>query len=166
MTLGCRNVPFPRARAATRPLHGSLVAAIFFFILFSSWLVSPRRQHSPRLVTKIASARQRVCSPLSRPARPRLVSYLFSSYAIVRKRLIESRSVTNAIADRGNGRKRFRTTARLVIDSYLGCDDDIVITMISSTSIFFSRGCYSCAIFNRADFRSALSKALSKNTHS
>lgn len=40
ITLGYRNVPFPRARVATRPLHGSLAAAIFF-LLFDSWLASP-----------------------------------------------------------------------------------------------------------------------------
>lgn len=44
MTLRCRDVPFPRARAATRPLHGSPAAAIFF-LLFGSRLVSLRRRH-------------------------------------------------------------------------------------------------------------------------
>lgn len=42
MTLRCRNVPFPRARA-TQPLHGSPPAAIFF---------SPARFIAPATVAK------------------------------------------------------------------------------------------------------------------
>lgn len=70
MTLGCRNVPFPRSRAATRPLHGSLTAAIFF-LLFGSWLVSPlyrrrsRNYYSPRVVTKIRSCMRALRLPSS-----------------------------------------------------------------------------------------------------